>query len=241
MSHGGPASAERSKPHYRPGDHEILKAAEHGRIAEVKGYLADGVPVDTRGAYKYTALHLAGKHEPEVVKVLLEAGADVNAQDNSGFTPLQFATQHGNLESVNLMIDAGADVNRENRGGYTALLHACWHGQGKVAKRLLDAGADPFHRNHQNMTALMTVRWKTKANRFDYQGVKIAAILETRAPGTDSTLAPPNQPASLVRAPLDIFHVRWMRAAHPRSLWSACRSPAVHLPSPLQCRRQRSS
>ena len=63
-----------------------------------------------------------------------------------------------------------------------------------MAKRLLDAGADPFHRNHQKMTALRIVRWKTKANRYDYQGVKIAAILETRAPGTDSE--PPPAPAS---------------------------------------------
>ncbi len=57
----------------------------------------------------------------EAVKVLLDAGADVNQASNYGWTPLLAATQNRNYQVGKLLIDSGADVNLSNNGGWTNL------------------------------------------------------------------------------------------------------------------------
>jgi ankyrin repeat protein len=52
------------------------------------------------------ALHFA--RDPEISKLLIDHGADVNALDNGGFTPLHQAAARGDLEIVKMLIDAGA-------------------------------------------------------------------------------------------------------------------------------------
>jgi ankyrin repeat protein len=58
-----------------------------------------------------TALHAAARH-PEVVRLLIEHDADVNARDvGDNATPLHFAAANRVVESVRLLLDAGADVH----------------------------------------------------------------------------------------------------------------------------------
>jgi ankyrin repeat protein len=52
----------------------------------------------------------AGSHA-EVVRALVAAGADVHAFSKSGFTPLQFASQQGDIESAKILLAAGAAVD----------------------------------------------------------------------------------------------------------------------------------
>jgi ankyrin repeat protein len=64
---------------------------------------------------------------PEIVTVLIEAGADVNAKSDDGSTSLMFTAsgKRYNLapESVKLLIEAGADVNAKSDDGSTPLMH----------------------------------------------------------------------------------------------------------------------
>ena len=60
-----------------------------------------------------TLLQIASKenNEPEIIDLLVKFGANVNAQDAEGFTPLHLAAIHGNLKIVRKLVDLKADVN----------------------------------------------------------------------------------------------------------------------------------
>ena len=87
----------------------------------------------------------------EAVKQALNDGADVNAKEDNGFTPLHEAANQGHKEIVELLIAKGANVNAKDEKGYTPLdQSALWghkeifyllrkHG-GKTKKELKAAG-----------------------------------------------------------------------------------------------------
>ena len=62
-----------------------------------------------------TSLHLAaGFSSASIVKVILEAGIDINVRDDNGRTPLHYALRHNNADIVSLLIDSGADVEADS-------------------------------------------------------------------------------------------------------------------------------
>ena len=71
-----------------------------------------------RAAWHY----IAGEqvNEPEIIDLLVKSGANVNAQDAEGFTPLHMAAIHGNLKIVKKLVDLDADVNIVTTDGKNA-------------------------------------------------------------------------------------------------------------------------
>ena len=69
-----------------------------------------------------TVLHIVSKenNEPEIIDLLVKSGANVNAQDAEGFTPLHMAAIHGNLKIVKKLVDLEADVNIVTTDGKNA-------------------------------------------------------------------------------------------------------------------------
>jgi ankyrin repeat protein len=90
-----------------------------------------------------SAVYIGNK---QIVKVLLDAGADVNhpASLRWGHTSLQIAVKEGDIQLVDMLLDAGADVNQpaSRVGGQTALQIAVQEGNVQLVNILLDAGAD---------------------------------------------------------------------------------------------------
>ena len=70
-------------------------------------------------------LEVAGKAGPEKVRQLIQDGADVNAKNEYGWTPLMLAAyNNSNLATLTALLDAGADAKAKNNEGKTALDYA---------------------------------------------------------------------------------------------------------------------
>jgi ankyrin repeat protein len=92
---------------------------------------------------------------------LIDAGADVNASDETGSTPLHFAAKGESEEVVELLVDAGANVNAANSKGETPLNNAVSNttsAQLPIIRLLRARGADPTIPAQDGFTALKYVQ-----------------------------------------------------------------------------------
>ena len=119
-------------------------AAFFGKAEAASLLLSEGAAVGavSRNEMVVQPLHsaAAGLHH-EVCRVLIAAGADVNAVQRNGFTPLHAAAQHGDDELVELMLSAGADPTARTDAGDTPADTAEAAGHIDVARRLREVGA----------------------------------------------------------------------------------------------------
>lgn len=92
----------------------------------------------------------------DMIELLVQTGADVNAHDRRGFTPLILAAYAGQAETVEALIAAGADACKpDTTQGNTAQMGVAFKGNDAIAARLLQMGCDVNARNNAGQTALM--------------------------------------------------------------------------------------
>ena len=166
------------------GETPLIVCARTGAIEAVRSLLARGADVDVKETQQgHTALMraAAGRHA-DVVRALVDQGADVHARSRGGFTPLLFASQQGDIESARILLAAGAgideapladvDARRDKMGGPcvtssprspqcfvprengTPLVVAADSGHEALALFLLENGADPNGTDAYGRTAL---------------------------------------------------------------------------------------
>lgn len=88
-----------------------------------------------------TALHWAvASGNYEISKMLIDAGAFVNALDKDSLSPLIIAAHSGNLNILKLLVKHGADVNQCDRMNTSALYYACMRLNDGIARELICAG-----------------------------------------------------------------------------------------------------
>ena len=114
-------------------------AAHYGHADIVSIMLHNNAPVDIRSTNTManTPLHaaLAGRRN-DVSKMLIEAGADVNARQHGGWVPLHAAAANGDREMVELLIARGADRAAINDAGVSAAALARERGHAALADSL---------------------------------------------------------------------------------------------------------
>jgi ankyrin repeat protein len=103
----------------------------------------------------YTPLHYAAaQQKPDIAAMLIARGANVNAEDMFGTTPLLAASVGAHLETMRLLIAHGANVRAaERNSGQNALMRGVQNVE--VARLLLDHGLDVNARDRNGRTALM--------------------------------------------------------------------------------------
>lgn len=134
----------------------LIRAASKGMESAVESLLDAGVMIETTDAGGNTALISAVRnHHHEVVRLLLNKGANVNSNGQSERTPIMWALDHkygqeirrkSQLETIKLLIDGGASVH-EPKGQVTPLHRAVSLGILSAVNLLLRAGADPLARD----------------------------------------------------------------------------------------------
>ncbi len=101
----------------------------------------------------------AGNNSPEMVRALLNVGADANLKDKQGMTALMFAVGNNLPEAVQALLDAGADANAKDKQDKTALIWAAVKNSSpEMVKILLSADADVNAQDKEGKTALVYAR-----------------------------------------------------------------------------------
>ena len=151
----------------------LCNAVQSGKVEPVRYLLSRNVPVNpmhsatpevppsfqVRPGYVpsqvYTPLHYAvAQPTSEIAALLIERGANVNAEDMFGTTPLLAAVVGGHPATVRLLIAHGANVKAsEHTSGQNALMRGIHDVE--VARLLLDDGLEVNARDHNGRTALM--------------------------------------------------------------------------------------
>ena len=95
----------------------------------------------------------ARSQQLSIVRASLKQGADVNARDELGRTPLMWSAFHGSLTILEILIAGGADLNARDKMGRTALVWAAITGRENAVVGLVGAGANMSIRDSRGLDA----------------------------------------------------------------------------------------
>lgn len=142
-------------------DHALIDTCESGDVIRAATLLGLGASANAQAesltAFSEggTALHVASKHgHSEIVLLLLDHAAKVDAQCGDSITPLHIAAREGHTKVAEVLLARGATVDAQDRYKRTPLHTAASEGHAGVAEVLLSRGADVNARDEDKRTPL---------------------------------------------------------------------------------------
>lgn len=141
---------------------EFYDAVARGDLARVTRFINSGGDINSRDAEGFSALHRAAERgmsvgddvREEILGLLLSKGADVNAANHKGATPLHTAMVFNNHKAGALFLAKGAQVNARLTDGRTALHDSVERGRVEPTEWLLSNGADANAKDNADRTPL---------------------------------------------------------------------------------------
>ena len=139
----------------------LMAASMYGHTNAVNVLLQDGANVAlTDKRLGCTALHFAAgssDNSGEILRCLIENGADVNGVNKVKHTPLTIAAIRDHINALTLLIKHGADVDLQDSDGYKALHFAVYGSDisSEILSCLIGVGADVNARTNNGVTPLM--------------------------------------------------------------------------------------
>lgn len=98
--------------------------------------------------------HAAATQKNDLIRSLIEKGADPNERDCDGLTPLHWSVMMGGLESIAMLVAAGADPNAVDENGATPLHFSVVGASREIVVVLFDARSDINARDDEGNTSL---------------------------------------------------------------------------------------
>jgi ankyrin repeat protein len=130
-----------------------LEVSKIGDADKLKRLLNAGVNIEARDVNGSTPILIAtANNHTNIVKILLDAGANPNEKNRWQDTTLVWAAHFNNVEMAKLLVAKEAMLEYIN--GQTALHFACWRGDVNIVKYFLTIGADINKKDHDGMTPL---------------------------------------------------------------------------------------
>jgi ankyrin repeat protein len=137
---------------------DVFEAAATGNTAQLRGLIADDPSlVNAYSPDGFTPLGFAVFFsQPEIVKALLDAGADVNlpSRESMKVTPLASAAAAKQTDIARVLIAHGANVNAKAASGHIPLHEASANGNAELVRLLIDSGADVNAKTDDGKTPL---------------------------------------------------------------------------------------
>lgn len=174
----------------RDGENALMTAAKKGSAEMVQMLLDKGFPMNAKTTSGWTALLSAlnsySSPNPDVVKILLKAGANPNVvlenkANDVCLMPLKASTEIYNFDFTKLLIENGANVNLSCSDGETALVYAVSRRNLGAVRQLIRLGADVGgERIEQTMNFIKTLYKEGEYKRKDIDET-IKIIEEARA------------------------------------------------------------
>ncbi len=130
---------------------------KEGKLATVEFLIANGANIHDKDKYGGTAFNATGAND-EILKLLIEKGADVNNKARSGETVLYWAATYGKMSTLQLLVDNGADVNIATDKGVTALHRAAGAGKAEAVEYLISKGADVNAKDNEGNSVLSVTK-----------------------------------------------------------------------------------
>ena len=125
----------------------------------------------------FTVLHgVALLRDSRILKMWVDAGANVNATDKLGNTPIFFAVLDHRIDNIRILVDAGIDINHKNNDGENILLYSLNRPdmvRTETAIHIVNLGVDVNALTSDGKSALYLLR-----DRKDYKWTETETALE---------------------------------------------------------------